>query len=93
VVDNKLLFTVEEIFERQRRAVGAVELVLLVDLDHGKLAQLGGGSVQGSRDLLFLLQQLLAGDEPLFFRDNLYLLSVSALSCRRNVVHKDRLTT
>jgi hypothetical protein len=74
VVDDELLLVAEESFERQRLAVRAVEEVLLVDLDHGQLAELGGGSVLGARDLLFLLQQRLAGGEPLLFGNNLYRL-------------------
>jgi hypothetical protein len=78
VVDDELLLVAEESFERQGLAVRAVEEILLVDLDHGQLAQLGSGGVLGARDLLFLLQQRLAGGEPLLFGDNLYELLDSA---------------
>jgi hypothetical protein len=60
-----------------------VEGVLLVDLDHGQLAQLGGDSVRRAGDLLLLLEQGLAGGEPLLFGNDLYgLLDSAALAAK-----------
>ena len=80
VVDDELVFAVEEVLERQCRSLRTLELVLLVDEDHGELADLRAQSILGPRKLLLLLEERLAGGNPLLSGDNLCLLSV--LSCR-----------
>jgi len=77
VVDDELVLAGEEVLQRQRGAVRAVELVLLVDLDHGQRAHLGGEGILDAGGLLFLLEELLPGGEPFLAGDDLGSMSVS----------------
>jgi len=86
MVDDELVFITKEVFERQGRSLGAMKLVLLVDLDHGELAHLGSEGVLCARYLLFLLEQRLASGEPLLLRNDLH--SLSAHTCALYVMCK-----
>jgi hypothetical protein len=73
VVHDQLVFVTEQVPEGDR-SVGSVELVVLVDVDHGELANLGGEGVLGAGKLLFLVEESLTGGEPLLSGYNLLLL-------------------
>ena len=63
VADDELAPALEQI-EEADPALGAIELVVLVDLDHRKPATLGVERISLPRELLFLRQQRLARDQP-----------------------------
>ena len=67
VVDDELTPALEQV-EQPGLTFGAVEDVLLVDLDHRQLAALSVHRVALAGELLLMGQQLLAGHEPLVSR-------------------------
>jgi hypothetical protein len=67
VVEDELAASSEQI-EQARLAVGAVEDIVLVDLDHGEPAALGGQRVSRPGGFLFLDEQAFARDPPLVRR-------------------------
>ncbi len=63
MADDELAPSVEEV-EQGGLAVGALEDVLLLDLDHGELAALGDERVAAPGELLLLGEELLAVAQP-----------------------------
>jgi hypothetical protein len=63
VADDELAAPVEQV-EQGGLAFGALEDVLLLDLDHGELAALGDERVAAAGELLLLGEELLAVAEP-----------------------------
>src|SRR3954465_1163474 len=70
VVDDELAPALEQVGEAELRAARAVEHVVLVDLDHRQPPPVGVERVALAREALLLLEQLLAGGEPLLAREN-----------------------
>ncbi len=65
VVNDELVLAVKEV-EESDWAVGALELVLLVDFDHGELAELSGEGVLGAGEGFLLLKEGFPGCQPFF---------------------------
>ncbi len=82
MVDDQLGTALEDVDEAHR-AVRAVELVVLVDLDHGELAALGIERIPLPGQVLLLREQLLAGGRPLLSGGDLR-IAHSTLLARRN---------
>src|SRR5436305_6260908 len=70
VVDDELAATLEEVGQGQL-GVPTAEHVLLVDLDHRQPPALGVQGVALAREALLLLEQLLAGGDPLLAGDHI----------------------
>lgn len=71
VIDNELLLTIKEVAERNLLVAGAMEDILLVYLDHGKLTALGSKNVALVRICLFFLEKSFTSGKPLFTTANL----------------------
>ena len=72
MLDEKLAASVEKVSERHL-PFWRVEDVILLDLHPGQGATLDGQFVAQSRELLFLAEQVLARNQPLFLRDDFVL--------------------
>jgi hypothetical protein len=71
VADDQLMAPVEHV-EQRGWAVGTLEPVVLLDLDHRQPPALGAERVPAAGQLLLLGEQLLARCEPLIPRDDLW---------------------
>ena len=77
VIDNKLVLSFKQVFERQDSTFRAMELVFLVELDHRKFSKLREEGVAGTNQLFLFLQEGLACRDPFGLSDNLYELLAS----------------
>jgi hypothetical protein len=69
VVEDELAAALEQVGQ-VHGAVGALEGVVLLHLDHGQVAALGAEGVAGAGQLLLLGQQVLASGQPLVAADD-----------------------
>lgn len=76
MIDHELCAAVEKI-KQADSALGPFEGVRLGDLDHWKFTAFGCEGIAGASGFLLLDEKLLAGNEPVGWRNNLSTKSVS----------------
>ena len=76
VIHDELGLPIKQVVKGDDGAFRALELVLLVDLDHGKISQLRGEGVMCTCQLLLLLQEGFARGEPFVSGDHLLPVSL-----------------